>query len=306
VRDKLAEIEGTLATATRVQPGQRAALPGAELARLSAEHARISALWNTAAAGQAELRTAEELCLDALARDVDAVELIDNAVITRDRFRRDLFWLMCGLRPQRPGITLLAHSPDAGQATAAWVRLVLDAAAEHGWRGHVHIWNDQAPGWKHSWGPPRDRSWAHGSGTVAPAALVRVAGAGAETLLGLEAGLHKFVGLAGEPCHVWVELLEFKTEFTDFEWDALPNPPIPKAARGQPMREVTVGADRVAVYGDEIVPPWKQLPTRLAEAACARLLVGIEHHGHKCGYDRDAFWQYTSPLAALAKAEAVK
>ena len=308
VRDKLAEIEGTLATATRIQPGQgnRTALPGHELARLSAEHARLSALWSAAVGGQAELRTAEELCLDALARDVDAVELIDNAVLTRDKFRRDLFWLMCGLRPQRPGITLLAHSPDAGQATAAWVRLVLDAAAAHGWRGHVHIWNDQALGWKHAWGPPRDRSWAHGSGTVAPAALVRVAGPGAETLLGLEAGLHKFVGLAGEPCHVCVELLEFKTEFTDFEWDALPNPPIPKPARGQPMREITVGADRVAVYGDEIVPPWRELASRLAEAACARLLVGIEHQGHKCGYDRDAFWQYTSPLAALAKPEAVK
>ncbi|HEY1811641.1 MAG TPA: AAA family ATPase [Kofleriaceae bacterium] len=327
VLEKVREIEGTLATAARVQParggsiaspgeagsrvhvdesGTRTGLPGHELARLSAEHARLSALWNTAAAGQAELRTAEELCLEALARDVDAVELIDNAVRARDKFRADLFWLMCGLRPQRAGITLLVHSPDASQATAAWVRLALDASAAHGWRGNVHVWNDTAPGWKHAWGPPRDRSWAHGSGVVVAAALVRVAGAGAESLLGLEAGLHKFVGLAGEPCHAWVELLEPKTEFTDFEWDGLPGPPTPRAARGQAMREITVGADRVAVFGDEIVPPWKQLAARLAEAACARLLVAIEHQGHKCQYDRDLLWQYSSPLAKLAKPEAVK
>ncbi len=310
VLDKLKEIEGTLATAARVHtvaPGdERTVLPGAELARLSAEHARLSTLWFTALAGQGELRTAEELCLEALARDVDAVDLIDNAVVQRNKFRRDLFWLMCGLRPQRPGITLLVHSPDSGQATAAWVRLVLDAAAEHGWRGNVHIWNDDAPGWKHPWGQPRDRSWAHGSGAVAPAALVRVAGSGAETLLGLEAGLHKFVGLAGEPCHVWVDLLEPKVEFADFEWDALPGPPTPRAARGQPMREVTVGADRVSVFGDEIVPPWRELGKRLAEAACARLLVGLEHQGHKCRYDRDTFWQYENPLALAVKPEAVK
>ncbi|HEX4452449.1 MAG TPA: AAA family ATPase [Kofleriaceae bacterium] len=301
VLDKLREIEGTLATASRITTDGQTKLPGAELARLSAQHARLSALWGAAAAGQAELRASEELCLEALARDVDAVDLIDAAVAARDKFRRDLFWLMTALRPQRPGITLLVHSPDSGQAVAAWVRLVLDCAAEHNWRGHVHRFGEQAPNWSHAWGPPHDRAWAKGSGVVVPAALVRVAGNGAETLLALEAGLHKFSGLGGEPCHAWVEPLEPKVEFTDFEWSALPTPPSPKSARGQAMREVTVGADRVAVYGDEIVPPWKQLAGRLAEAACARLLVGIEHEGHKCRFDRDLLWSYANPLAAIAK-----
>jgi hypothetical protein len=296
VLDKLREIEGTLATASRTVEGHTK-LPGAELARLSAQHARLSALWDAAAAGQAELRASEELCLEALARDVDAVDLIDAAVAARDKFRRDLFWLMTALRPQRPGITLLVHSPDSGQAVAAWVRLVLDCAAEHNWRGHVHRFGEHAPGW----GPPHDRAWAKGGGAVAPAALVRVAGAGAETLLGLEAGLHKFVGLANEPCHAWVELLEPQTELTEFQWSALPTPPAPKSPRGQAMREISVNADRVAVYGDEIVPPWKQLAPRLAEAACARLLVGIEHAGHKCRFDRDSLWQYASPLAGIGK-----
>jgi hypothetical protein len=54
------------------------------------------------------------------------------------------------------------------------------------------------------------------------------------------------------------------------------------------------------------VPPWRELATRLAEAACARLLVGLEHQGHKCRYDRDLFWQYENPLAGVVKPEAVK
>ena len=149
-------------------------------------------------AGQAELRTAEELCLEALARDVDAVELDrPRACVHADKFRRDLFWLMCGLRPQRPGITLLVHSPDRRSGD----RGMGEARARRGRRARLarqraHL-ERRSAGLEASVGPRRaiDRG-AHGSGAVAPAALVRVAGSGAETLLGLEAGLHKFVGLA--------------------------------------------------------------------------------------------------------------
>src|SRR3569623_179757 len=108
-------------------------------------------------------------------------------------------------------------------------------------------------------------------------------------------------GRAGEPCHAWVELLEPKTEFTDFEWSVLPGPPTPKAARGHVFREVTVPADRVAVDGDEIEPPWSALAPRLAEAACARLLTALEHAGHKCAYDLELLWRYTNPLAAITQ-----
>jgi hypothetical protein len=126
-----------------------------------------------------------------------------------------------------------------------------------------------------------------------------VAGTGAEALLGLEEGLHRFVGLAGEPCHVWVDLLEPKAELTDTEWMRQPVPPQPRAARGTPMREITISATRVEVYGDEIDPPWSQLSERLEEAAVTRLLTVLEHHGHRCKYDKlDQLWAY--PLSAGA------
>jgi hypothetical protein len=313
VRDRIADIEGTLATASRkkhapegsgpdsLRSAGRAGLPGRELARLSAEHARLSALWAACVAAQGELRTAEELCIEALARDVDAVDLIDAAVTQRHAFRRNLFNLLTGLRPQRPGITLLVHSPDARAAVTAWVKLVLGAAAHHGWRGSVHIFGEQQAGWKHPWGPPHDRQWADKSmASAAPtSAIVRVAGAGAELLLGLEEGLHRFVGLAGEPCHVWVDLLEPKAELTDAEWVRQPVPPQPRPARGNPMREVTINATRVEVYGEEIDPPWSQLAERLEEAAVTRLLTVLGHVGHRCKYDKlDQLWAYPLSVGA--------
>jgi hypothetical protein len=305
VRDKIGELESTLATAARKKDG-KTALPGQELARLSTEHARLSALWTTCTSAQGELRTAEELCLEALARDVDAVDLIDAAVLQRQQFRRDLFWLLVGLRPQRPGITMMVHTPDAKAALVAWVKLVLAAAAHHGWRASVHIYGERQSGWPHDWGPPHDRQWAEDrlSSAGPTAALVRVVGVGSDLLFGLEAGLQRFTGLAGEPCHVWVDLLEPKTELTDLEWATLPTPPQARPARGNPMREHVVNADRVLVGGEEIEPPWSELPERLAEASVARLLEALDHDGHGCRYDElGKLWFYDNPLAKLTAAQ---
>jgi hypothetical protein len=123
---------------------------------------------------------------------------------------------------------------------------------------------------------------------------VRIAGTGADLLFGLEAGLHRFHGLAGEPAHVWVDALEPRVDFTDPEWIALPGPPTPRSARGEPMREVVVvGEDRTRVEGDEGDVPWKELPARLAEAAVVRLLAAL-------AADRlETLWQWDRPLAAL-------
>ncbi len=302
VHNRIGEIEGTLATAARKRDG-KAALPGRELARLSTDHARLLELWNAAAAAQTELRTAEELCLEALARDVDAIDLIDAAVLQRHKFRRDLFWLLTALRPQRPGITLMAHSPDAKPAVTAWTQLVMAAAAEHGWGASVHLFGEQQSGWKHGpWGPPHDRAWADKSLASAGAScvLVRISGAGAESLFGCEEGLHRFVGLAGDPCHTWVDLIEPRVELDDDEWPRLPTPPSPRPPRGRPLREITISAGRVAVKGDEIEPTYHELPRRLAEAAVTRLITAHQHLGHGCNDDElDKLWTY--PLALPKK-----
>jgi ATP-dependent Clp protease ATP-binding subunit ClpC len=300
VRDKIGELEATLATAARKTDG-RAALPGPELARLSSEHARLSALLAACTRAQGELRSAEELCLDALAQDVDAVDFLDGAVATRQQFRRDLFFLLTGLRPQRAGATLLAHTPDARAALVAWLEIVLGAAEHLGWRGCFHVWGEQGPGWHHPWGPPRAR--ASIDRLQSTAVLVRITGTGADVLFQLEAGLHRFIGLAGEPCHVWVDALEPKTEFTDIEWVTLPGPPLPKVARGAPFREIDTSAESVEVHEEELDMPAGELAARLPEAAVVRVIDAIEHAGHGCRFDGEQLWKWQNPLASLNPAQ---
>ena len=297
VRDKLGEIQATLATAARKQDGSdKLVLPGHEISRLSREHARLTSLVETCAAAQGELRTAEDLCLEALARDIDAIDLIDGAIAQRQKFRRDLFWLLTALRPQRPGAMLLVHSPDARVAVSAWVKLVLAAAEARGWRGSAHFWNEQAPGWRWHWGPPHDRASAEKrlGAHAEPSALVRISGTGADLLFGLEQGLHRFQGLAGEACHVWVDLLEPRFELQDPEWNALPGPPTPRTPRGTPMREVHVNGDRTLIDGEDLDIAWSDLAPRLEEAAVVRLLAA---HAVKDGID--TLWNWERPLQAV-------
>jgi hypothetical protein len=226
----------------------------------------------------------------------DALDLVDAAIAQRQKFRRDLFWLVTAQRPVRPGATLLVHSPDARAAVVAWTRMVLAAAAHRGWRGSVHLWGEQAPGWRHPWGPPHDLAWANDSfaARAQPAALVRIAGTGADLLFGLEAGLHRFHGLAGEPCHVWVDALEAKAELSDAEWIALPGPPVPRAPRGAAMRDAAVAGDHVTVGGEQLDVAWADLARRLEEAAILRVLAARAQPDAG-----DPLWAWDHPLALL-------
>ncbi len=304
VKDKLSDHEATLATAATKAKGGKPALSGFEIARITGEHARLLDRWSRCDAARNELRTAEELCLDALARDIDAVDLIDAAVEQRYAFRRDLFWLLTALRPVRTGATLLVHSPDARAAVVAWCRIALAAAKAHGWRGSVHVWGETAPGWTHGtadrpgWGPPHDLEWIddHMARNAPTAALVRVRGQGADLLLGLEGGLHRFHKLAGAACHAWVDLLEFRSEFRDDEWRALPAPPTPRTARGAPIREVIAGADHVTVGGDEVDVPYAELGPRLAEVSVVRLLAALPRQDLL-----DKLWVWERPVQNVEK-----
>jgi ATP-dependent Clp protease ATP-binding subunit ClpC len=311
VRDKVGEIEATLATVAAKKSNTQSdntTLPGQEIARLSQEHARLSARWVACDAARGELRTAEELCLEALAKDIDAVDLIDGAIAAREKFRRDLFWLLVAMRPTGKGATLLVHTPDARPAVAQWTRMILESAKHHSWLASVHLWNEQAPGWKPSrapgggWGPPHDLEWFDDNikQRTPVAALVRIVGPGADLLYGLEGGLHRFHGVAGEAAHVHVDLLEPRAEFTDDEWLALPGPPSPRAARGTPMREADIHAERLVTDGEDVEIAWGKLGPRLEEAAVTRILKAITAKPDAL----DSMWTWERPLAALERVAA--
>ena len=301
VRERIGEIAATLATAGERKEG-RSKLSGADIARHSQQHARLSALLDACARGRADLRVAEELCLDALARDIDAVDLIDGAELQRQQFRRDWFWLRTALRAQRPGATLLVSSPDARMAVTAYVKMLARAASAHGWPIFIHFHNEKPANWAWHWGPPRDRAWIEDDFTpnrAQTAALVRIIGQGADLLFGLEAGLHRMHGVAGEAAHVWVDLLEWRGEILDEEWNTLPCPP-DRPARGSPMFEVTVGKPGPShVDSVDIGLDWDELGERLAERAAWRLqLTARDEH--------DQLWVWERPLRHLEEARAKK
>src|SRR5262249_3156614 len=125
--------------------------------------------------------------------------------------------------------------------------------------------------------------------------LVRPAGAGADLLSGLEAGLHRSHGLAGEACHAWVDALEPRTEFTDTEWLAVPGPPVPRAPRGQPMRDVAVNGERTIVGDEELDLPWPEFAARLSECAVARVLAAIRDAD-------DSLWKWEHPISGAKAA----
>ncbi len=302
VKEKLGELEATLATAAKKATGKTTStLSGKEIARLASQHARLLERWTACLGTQAELRVAEELCLEALARDIDAVDLIDAGIASRHKARRELLWLVTALREPAPGITLLVHSPDARAAVAAWLKLVLATAAHRGWRAQYHVWGEVAPSWAHPWGPPRDAAYAaeHLAAQAPAAVLVRVHGGGAEVLLGLEGGMHRFHGLIGQPCHAFVDLLEPRTEFSAVEWAALPGPPTPRQPRGTPMREVVTTGERTLVEGEDADVPWTELAERLEEAAVVRVLLALATED-----GIDPLWAFDRPLAELEAAAA--
>jgi hypothetical protein len=194
------------------------------------------------------------------------------------------------------------------------------AAAEHlGWRAAVHIWGDHAPGWRPStvegggWGPPHDAEWFAKLPAPPVAALVRIDGKGADLLFGLEAGLHRFHGIAGQPSHLWVEALEprvhelpelsviakklgkkLSDDLLDDEWLALPGPPTPRVPRGNPMRDVIVSGDAVVVDGEEVGVPWREAAKRLPELAVARILNAIAKPNAL-----EKLWAWARPLETV-------
>lgn len=102
-------------------------------------------------------------------------------------------------------ITLLVRGHSTPRCLVWWLRALLEAAQERGWRIVVHRWEDRepVPPWPETlpWGPPRDPSWVKQAlekaepDEIAKAwrgVLVRVSGSLAGSVLHYELGLHRF------------------------------------------------------------------------------------------------------------------
>jgi hypothetical protein len=106
--------------------------------------------------------------------------------------------------------------------------------------------------------------------------LVRVRGPGAALVLGLEAGAHRFIGIAKEsPCHLVVRCLAFTVDFDDAAWlklGALAAPAV--APRGKVDREYP-DADTLIVRGATLAMTWRERWARLEEIGLAVLAAEL-------------------------------
>ena len=264
------------------QPGGKkrkgkAVLSSAQVQAMSIELARLERAWDEAHAAQAELGVAEELAIAAaLAGDEveAAVEMVEPLLRS---FARAMFWLAVSRRVERDDITLALSAPEHPRALGRWVTGLLGEANRRGWTitAHATLARDPSPTWpaERMWGPPRSRAWLAdqtGPDGGLRNALVRVRGAGAACLLGLEAGAHRFFGIAKDsPCHLVVRRAALATEFTDEQWLQLAALVAPAVAPRGPVEREYPDDDFVIVRGLKYDLPWAEQWARLEEVALA-------------------------------------
>jgi ATP-dependent Clp protease ATP-binding subunit ClpC len=312
VRDQLEWLRAQLATAVmsaerKEQQAKRRkpkeALSPAQIQAMQVELARLDDAWTTCDALRGELRAAEELVLHALAAGEDADDLARAASALRDRFRAAYFWLLVARQDKRDAVALVAHGPDHAAGLVAWTRAILDVCERHGWSVSAHLRPQEQGGEPYrpgaSWGPPRapaalrERLEARPDDTRS--ILLRVRGPGAALLLGLERGLHRFVGFARvDPCHVTVETIASFVDFSDAVWAS----PLLQANRPTAPPKVTPSRTHVARGAStrlddahELGVPFAQYAARVEEIAAAQILLRL---GKDPEADLADLWTFTS------------
>jgi hypothetical protein len=131
--------------------------------------------------------------------------------------------------------------------------------------------------------------------------LLRVRGNGCALLLGLERGIHAFHGLAKvDPCHVLVDTVAPRIDFTDAEWanQYLASNRPTAVPPGTPIRSHPARADRVKLRDDhEVDVPFAKYAARLEEIAAEQIIVTLGD-----GEDRELadLWTYATAEATAA------
>jgi ATP-dependent Clp protease ATP-binding subunit ClpC len=311
VREQITWLRSQLAAAVppdRPHRRKKPALGAEQIQQMHVELARLTETWTVADAARVELRTAEELALEALAAGEDAEDIVATARATRADLRRAFFWLLVARLEPRDQITLLVNGPDGAAGVTAWTLAILGAADRLGWQLEGHLRGGAVPGAR-AWGPPiaaewlRERLQSDGGGVKS--LVLRVRGPGAFLLLRREAGVHRFFGIAKtSPCHAVVEAIAPRIALADEDWlhPALTASPPTQAPRGPADREHPERADHVLILGKArtVDVPRGAYGARLEEVAVEDLLGRQER-----APDADAatLWGWAITDAAAATAE---
>jgi len=226
----------------------------AEIVRLQREQHRLGQLWDKAAALQVDMHTAEELGLGALFDGQLLDDWVDDATVTYNQFREQLFYLLMAQESRRDAVTLALFDVQSAGVFEHWLAPLLPELERRSWKAQFHV-RERKPGWPESrgWGPPHDAAWLKknvlGTRGKNPDVLMRVSGAYAGCVLGLEAGVHRFVGFHQkiDPAHLVITRMTMWADLSDKEWldpDLTSRPTVPSAKSA---------ADRVREKGRDVI-----------------------------------------------------
>ncbi|MEM9459284.1 MAG: AAA family ATPase [Myxococcota bacterium] len=175
-----------------------------------AEHARLQEGLRALDEAIEEIEGAEDLAMVAQAEAEPSDLYVEEATRAFAGFERAFVQAALGGHAIDQ-ITLLVRGHSTPRCLAWWLRGLLSAVKERGWRIVVHRWEDRqpVPPWPEAlpWGPPRDLPWVKQAldkaepDEIAKAwrgVLVRVSGPLAGSLLHYERGLHRFWPESGD------------------------------------------------------------------------------------------------------------
>jgi ATP-dependent Clp protease ATP-binding subunit ClpC len=205
-----------------------------EIEGLRSEHHRLQRILAAAETALADIHAAEELALTALFAGEEARSLSDEAEETMRRFRRAFFYVATAEQKVRDTCTIAIFDPDRGPL-ALWLGPMLEEAERRGWEIEVHVRGrlaqDEAAGWPADrvWSAPRGAAFARQEiveGGAHDAILLRVRGRNAGLLVGMEDGVHRFLGYAADDKekaqHLVFRLMTMRADLTDDDWKAQP------------------------------------------------------------------------------------
>lgn len=289
------EVRSTLVQLAAPRSEAELQRAGHELAQLQREHHRLGRPWETLRALEAEVLELEELCFSSwLDGDADGslTTWAEELPALRHRARMALLAVLLERRPMH-AISVVLEELDEGRTLDGWLTPLIDDLPRRGWSATFHLHKDAAPSpvpWPSDrpFGPPRDAAWMR-DWLARPVrdraiAVMRVRGSHAGSLLALETGLHRFLGVAPRPqgSHHRMTLLVLHDAIRDGEWSRpifRPEaPPAPDKALRMPCRRWTDERPNRKLPADYIeIPLWQYwMPESSDELALRELLAAAD------------------------------
>ena len=266
---------------------------GSDIGALQREHHGLRGKLAALDALREETVALEEM-LFVSALDGERLPVVaDEVDELRHRSRMALLDLYLEVDP-RHEIALLCQEWDDGRTLDWWLAPLLASLDRRRWSAACHVFKDPGPseGWPsaRAFGPPRGVAWMldwlERPDRERVTCVVRLRGPDVGTLVGLETGLHRFLGVptAGAVSHHIVRPLAMRFTLLENEWDhpamhpAAP-PSARDAARMQVCRYTDERPNRTLPPGYVDVPVDQYWSETNSDELALRTLIGLDRRG---------------------------